>query len=182
MKPQSLTASRPHATGNLRATFRNLLLSSVKLYHEKFLRFYLVAFAITFCFAKCKKEHNGLTITLYDKPLATIQSYVQGKWKLQYARGGFCGTCVWPARHNEYMLIKSQKIVFGNDSVGVVADTTINWVRAKAFNDSTYLLTYYYPPGAGPFPISYVVNGIYNDTLKLMDYASDPIYYYYTKY
>ena len=46
---------------------------------------------IVFCFAQCKKEHTGLTITLYDKPLAIIQSIAKGKWKLNYTYGGLTG-------------------------------------------------------------------------------------------
>ena len=144
--------------------------------------FVIFLLSIIFCFAQCKKEHTALNITLYDKPLGTIQSYIQGKWKLQYAKGGICGSCVFPARNNQYTKLSTDRIVFGNDSVGVVLDTTIYWKRDKdIFNDSTYLLTYYYPAGAGPFPIAYIVDGIYNDTLKLTDNANDPIYYYYTK-
>lgn len=145
--------------------------------------FALVVFAVLFCFAECRKERQALTITLHDKPLATIQSYIHGKWRLQYAKGGFCGTCVWPGRQNQYILINEQTIVFGNDSAGIIHDTTIKWIRARdVFSDSTFLLTYYYPRGAGPFPISYIVDGIYNDTLKLVENANDPLYYYYTKY
>lgn len=144
--------------------------------------FVILPILIIFCFAQCKKEHAALNITLYDKPLGTIQSYIQGKWKLHYAKGGICGSCIFPARNNQYIKLSSDRIVFGNDSAGIVLDTIIYWKRDKdIFNDSTYLLTYYYPAGAGPFPIAYIVNGIYNDTLKLIDNAYDPIYYYYTK-
>lgn len=119
---------------------------------------------------------------MHDKPLSTIQSYIHGKWKLSYAKGGYCGSCVWPAKNNEYMILSTKRIVFGNDSANVVLDTTINWKRAKGiFYDYTYLLTYYYPAGYGSFPIEYIVDRIYNDTLKLIDNASDPFYYYYTK-
>lgn len=142
----------------------------------------IIFILIIFCFAQCKKERTPLNITLYNKPLSTIKTYVEGKWELQYAKGGICGSCVSPARNNQYMQISTDRIVFGNDSAGIVLDTTIYWKRDKdIFNDSTYLLTYYYSAGAGPFPIAYIVDGIYNDTLKLIDDAYDPIYYYYIK-
>lgn len=123
-----------------------------------------------------------MNITLHDKPLSTIQTYIEGKWKLNYTKGGLCGTCVWPVHNSPYTIFSANKIVFGNDSSGVILDTTIIWKKAKGiFYDSTYLLTYYYPAGYGPFSIAYIVDGIYSDTLKLIDDASDPLYYYYTK-
>ncbi len=133
-------------------------------------------------FSACKKDSNKVNITLHDKPLPTIQSYIKGNWKLSYTKGGYCGTCVWPAKNNQYMILSANRIVFGNDSAGIVLDTTIKWERAKGvFYDMTFLLTYYYPAGYGSYPIAYIVDGIYNDTLKLIDNASDPFYYYYTK-
>lgn len=141
-------------------------------------------FFVCLCFSNCKKSNGGLNVILYNKPLSVIQEYIQGKWMLQYAKGGFCGTCISHVKNNPYMLINSNRIIFGNDSTGVVLDTTIYWIKERdIFHplDSTFLLTYYYPPGAGPFAIAYVVDGIYNDTLKLIDDAYDPLSYYYIK-
>lgn len=141
--------------------------------------------SILFCFSNCKKNVSPFiresNIELYNKPLYLIQAYIQGNWKFQYAKGGICGSCIFPSKKNEYMIINSNKIVFGDDSAGVVLDTKIYWKRDNTiFNYSTYLLTYYYPSGAGPFPVAYIVNRYHNDTLELIDNANDPIYYYYT--
>jgi len=139
---------------------------------------------VCLCLSNCKKSNDGLNIILYNKPLSVIQEYIQGKWILQYAKGGICSTCIWPVRNKPYMLISSGNIIFGNDSTGVVLDTTIYWIKEKDIfhpSDYTFVLTYYYPPGAGPYTIRYIVDGIYNDTLNLIDDASDPIYYYYAK-
>jgi hypothetical protein len=134
---------------------------------------FLCLFTSSLYFLACKKDGNKVNITLHDKPLSTIRSYIQGNWKLSYAKGGFCGTCVYPAKNNEYMTLSTKRIVFGNDSTGVVLDTEIIWKREQGiFYDSTYLLTYYYPAGYGPFPIAYIVDGVYNDTLKLIDNAA----------
>ena len=79
------------------------------------------------------------------------------------------------------MILSPNRIVSGNDSAGVVVDTTIVWKRDKSiFNDSTYLLTFSYSPGYA-FPYVYIVDRIYNDTLVLIDNAYDPGYAYYTK-
>ena len=87
----------------------------------------------------------------------------------------------YPGRHNSFLILKADHIVLGNDSTGVVVNTNIIWTRAKdIFNDSTYLLGYYYTLGYA-FPYYYVVDRIYNDTLILIDNAYDPLYYYYVK-
>jgi len=142
---------------------------------------FLCLFTALLCFSACKKAASKVNITLHDKPLSTIQSYIAGKWNLKYVRGGVVYR-TYPAKYNEYMTLSTKRSVFGNDSTGVVLDTEIIWKREQGiFYDSTYLLTYYYPAGYGPFPIAYIVDGIYDDTLKLIDNASDPFYYYYIK-
>ncbi len=133
-----------------------------------------------FCFVNCKKTNDPLNIVLYDKPLSVIQANIEGKWKLQYTYGGFL-VSKYPAKHNSYIILKPAHIVIGNDSAGVVVDAEIRWQRAKNyFNDSTYLLTYSYTPGYA-FPYMYIVDRIKSDTLILIDNASDPFYYFYTK-
>lgn len=101
-----------------------------------------------FSFGQCKKEQfNESTITLYDKPLSTIQGYIKGKWKLHYAYGGI-SVAKYPAKHNEYMYLEANRIVVGNDSAGVVVDTKITWRKdIDMFNRPTYLLSYMYTPG-----------------------------------
>lgn len=141
----------------------------------------LLLIIFLFSFAQCKKSDTGLNIILHDKPLNTIQSYIQGKWKLQYTFGGFAAM-KYPATHNSYIILNPNNIIIGNDSAGVVVDTAIIWVRAKDIaGDSTYLLTYSYTPGYA-FPYAYIVDRIYNDTLVLSDNAYDPISRYYTKF
>jgi len=135
---------------------------------------------VVLCSFQCKKEKQPLNITLYDKPLSVIQSYVNGKWDFQYAYGGIT-PIKYPAKHKSYMVLQNDRIILGNDSLGVVVDTTIIWKRDKdVFNDSTYLLTYTYTAGYA-FPYAYVVSRIFNDTLELIDNASDPLYYYYVQ-
>ena len=150
---------------------------------KRITRFCILPFLIfLFCSIQCRKEHNGLTITLYDKPLPVIQSYIQGKWKLDYTKGGICGSCIYPDTNQSYLILSPDRFVFGNNLAGVVVDTVIYWKRDKdIFNDSTYLLTFYHSQWYGPFPLIYIVDGIHNDTLRLIDNASDPFYYYYSK-
>ena len=146
-------------------------------------QFFIVSILVSFlfCFTQCKKDKNPLNITLYDKPLGEIQSYTQGKWKLQYEKGGFCGSCYYPSTQNSYMILAPNRIVIGNDSLGVIVDTSIVWKKEPWGTNFTYLLSYYYSPGYA-FPYYYFINEIKNDTLVLSDYASDPVYRYYTKF
>lgn len=149
--------------------------------------YFLLLLISAFCFAQCKKERNsqphvGFSVTLYNKPLDTIQFYLQGKWKWQYAEGGFVYSKYYP-RYNSYMTLNSNRIIFQNDSAGILVDTVVYWKRVawpNSFQDSTYLMSYFYTPGYA-FAYNYFIDGIFNDTLKFHDYASDPIFYYYTK-
>lgn len=136
---------------------------------------------ILFCFVQCKKEHSPVNITLYDKPLSQIQAYTNGNWKLQYAYGGI-SPAKYPAKHNSYMTLDSDRVIFGDDSSGVIVDTIIYWKRYKdIFNDSTYLLSYYHTTGNYTLQHYYIVDRINNDTLVLIENAYDGFYYYYTK-
>lgn len=87
-------------------------------------------FTILFCLVQCKKDHITVNITLYNKPLSTIQSTIQGNWKLQYEKGGICSSCINYFNNVEYLwefdLGSKVKRTF-NDSL--FTDTTINWVR-----------------------------------------------------
>ncbi|MFI5123670.1 MAG: hypothetical protein ACHQDF_00010 [Chitinophagales bacterium] len=135
---------------------------------------------ILFFFTKCKKDHTALSITLYDKPLSTIQSYTKGKWVMIYLQGGFSGGRL-EADPGNYLILSPERIVFGNDATGVILDTTITWSRARFGSDSTYLLDYLSSPD---FPLvrAKVVDRIFNDTLILSDYSSsEPYYYHYIK-
>jgi hypothetical protein len=136
--------------------------------------------AIMCCLARCAREHTPLNITLHDKPLRVIESYISGSWKFQYAYGGIM-PMRYSDRHNSYMVLQSNHIVMGNDSSGVVVDGPVLWTRGKdIFNDSTYLLGFYNTPSYA-FPYYYVVDRIYNDTLILIDNASDAVYYHYIR-
>lgn len=129
---------------------------------------------------KCKKDHTSLSITLYDKPLNTIQSYTNGKWRMIYLVGGFAGSRQ-EADPNNYLILSPGRIVFGTDPFGIIMDTTIHWTRAPYNSDSTYLLDYLSSPD---FPLVHakIVDRIFNDTLILIDYSSsEPYYYHYVR-
>jgi len=138
---------------------------------------------ISFCFVGCKKNQPTLNVILYDKPLSKIQSYIQGTWRLQYEKGGICSICVNNFANKNYFtqfgLNNKIKQTFDNN---IITDTTIDWEKSWAYYiniDSTYNMNFYDKRG---YPYNYVVDGIFNDTLKLHDnYSVDAVYYYFTK-
>ncbi len=150
--------------------------------------FLLVIIFNGFFLSACEKNEPKIdtslhTITLYNKPLRVIKAYIKGTWKFVYAKGGYCGTCVFAGsvKHPLYMTITGKKIIFQSDSLGIVTDTLIYWKKAEyPSNQTTYLLTYHYSPGYA-FPLAYIVDRIKNDSLILEDYASDPMYYIYSR-
>jgi len=135
---------------------------------------------INFCFARCQKDRQIITLPLHDKSLPIIQSYIKGKWKLQYVYGGLIER-KYADKDHSYMILTPYHIIIGNASTGVVVDTTIVWERAKArYDDSTYLLTYSW--SGYLWPEHYLVDQIKNDTLIIIDDVDDGFSYYYTKY
>ncbi len=140
---------------------------------------------VLFCFAQCKKNKAPLikesTMQLYDKPLSTIQSYIQGKWLLRYQSGGICASCVsWRTDTVIYQFTKSNSIVITWDGK-LFADASINWIRAKdTFSNLTFVMSF---SGPGGVPYNYGIERLYNDTLIIYDaYFSDPASYHFTKY
>jgi hypothetical protein len=132
--------------------------------------------------ACCEKDKNPVhlsNITLWDKPLSVIQDYTTGSWKLEYSYGGFTSHKSLD-RINSYMILKPNHIKLGNDSLGVVVDTTIVWVKYDiGTNDFTYLLSFNW--SGFPLPEYNVVQEIKNDTLIIREYVNDGYTLYYTK-
>ncbi|NOZ46758.1 MAG: hypothetical protein GXO79_08235 [Chlorobi bacterium] len=136
-----------------------------------------------FILLSCKKEAtSSVNIVLYDKPLATIQHYIQGKWKFVYGKGGFCGTCLHYCDSCFIEFTPDNRVLVPNRDGTYSTDTTIEWVRdigTYTNNDSTYLMKFYDKNG---YPNIYVIERIYHDTLIYHDNSSDAIFYHYIRY
>ena len=125
-------------------------------------------------------KSNPTNIILYNKPLDTIQHYIQGKWKLQYSYGGI-SVHKEIDTHNSYMILSPTHITMGNDLTGIVVDTTIVWVKADIGNrDSTYLLSYSW--SGYLWPEYNIVDQLKYDTLILRQYVDDGLEFFYKKY
>jgi hypothetical protein len=140
----------------------------------------LVLFIFTFI-TQCKTDEvTPSNIILYNKPLKTIQQCINGKWKLEYSYGGLLSH-KYIETHNSYMTINSDHIIMGDDSRGVVVDTTIIWKREKdVYNDYTYLMGFSW--SGYLWPEYQIVDQIKNDTLIIKENGYDGYDYYYTKY
>lgn len=131
--------------------------------------------------SQCKKQEIMQSdIVLYNKPLKTIQRYTQGKWKLQYSYGG-----LWAHKsidtNNSYMIISPDHIIIGNNSSGVLVDTTIVWVKTETpIKEITYLLGFSW--SGNLLPEYLFIDQIKNDTLIINDCKDDGFTHYYTKY
>lgn len=148
--------------------------------------FFTASILILFCFAKCKKqdtaltENTPLTITLYNKPLNIIQSYILGKWKLHYGKGGICATCI-QYYSNYFWTFTNNNRVQKSYNGTIIADTTISWIRDRGTytnGDSTFIMNFFDKLG---YPSNYVVDKIMNDTLILHENAADAVFYHFTK-
>jgi hypothetical protein len=160
------------------------LIKDSKFEDMRFIRIELLLLLLVFTsLVDCKKDNQAkqpITITLWDKPLSEIQSYITGNWKLQYSYGGLSVHKVIE-KNNSYMLLKPDHILIGNDPLGIVVDTSIVWVKMDiGTNEFTYLLSYSWPGYL--WPEHYIVEQIKNDTLVIREYVNDGFRSYYTKY
>ena len=139
-----------------------------------------ISFLFLFFFGQCKKEKEMLTITLYDKPLETIQSHIQGKWKCHYGKGGIMANMV-QYYNNVYWEFNSSNRVKVTNNGAAIADTTIRWYKDKGTytnGDSTFIMQFYDKQNV---PSTYVVERIINDTLIIHDNSADAVFYHFTK-
>jgi hypothetical protein len=148
---------------------------------KKILLFSTLSLIIVFCIIQCKKDKVApVNIVLYNKPLKTIQQYIQGKWRLVYGKGGLCGTCKYPCNNCYVEFTSSNKII--SKAFAITTDTTsIHWIRdigTYTNNDSTFLMQF---PDYQGVPWVYVVQEIYNDTLIYHDNSSDAMFYHLIK-
>jgi len=132
------------------------------------------------CGLQCKKDNSPLTITLYNKPLSTIKSYIKGNWKLHYGKGGIVANMIQYYNNTFWNFTPDNRIKASYDGV-TTTDTTTNWVKDMGTytnGDSTFILNFY---DKQDVPWNYVVEQIYNDTLILHDNSSDAVFYHFTK-
>jgi len=84
---------------------------------------------------------------LYAQPLPVIQEHIQGKWRLQYTIGGFCGG-KFVDIYGVYMHLSTDHIIEGSQMHGLLTDSPIVWILdensrfAALDGQDAYILTY----------------------------------------
>ena len=127
---------------------------------------------------KNNEDGQNSNIPLYDKPLSTIKSNIQGKWELHYGKGGICATCIQYVDSTYWEFTNNDKILKYYDK-DIVLDTSIMWYKdVDNFSGLTYIMQFYDNYG---YPSNYVIDGIYEDTLIIHDFSSDAVFYHFTK-
>lgn len=149
-----------------------------KIIHSLFLLFCLLTALLYF--SACKKDRSKVNITLYNKPLSTIKSYIVGKWDLKYEQGGI-SSLTFP-QTNFFSTFTSDNRVTESYHDTIIVDASISWVRDIGsnigLNNLTYVMRF---RDKEEVPWNYVVDGIFNDTLVIHDNGSDAMYYHFAK-
>ena len=134
-------------------------------------------------FSHCKKKNNQpidkSNIVLYDKSLSVIKECLQGKWELNYAKGGFTGNYT-KYYHDEYWEFNDTNIKI-TDSGSVYIDTAIVWKYEPLSlinGQNTYSMNF---NSRDNVPHKYYVEGIKEDTLSIADFGVDGMGYFFTK-
>ena len=133
---------------------------------------------IFFCLTDCRREQNQQTpsnVTLYDKPLWVIQSYIQGKWKLQYIEGGLAYRKIYIDTANESINLSPSQILFLKNNI-LLLDTSLTWSYANYVN--AYVMNWSDRTGTSYFREA---EEIRNDTLILYDTYADGYFYGYIR-
>lgn len=145
------------------------------------MRYRIILFLLIFCFSNCKKENKlerPLNILLYDKTPKVIYSYIKGKWKFIYGKGGINGNQMHYCDGCTVEFTPDGRII---SNTFFNANSIINWQKEKGTytnGDSTYIMNFQDDSNA---PIFFVVDRIDNDTLVLHDFSIDAVFYHFLK-
>ena len=138
-------------------------------------RHFIFIVTLLFFISSCTKddEKQPLNIELWHAPLQTIKSNINGKWELRVVSvcgsPSFCAAKFGPGE-NVWMFSQNAERLKQVYKGAVNTDTTLLWPRRRTIGDTTYLLSYYTKQGG---PEELIVNKIRNDTLILIDNATD---------
>jgi hypothetical protein len=116
-----------------------------------------------------------LNVDLHELPVAAVQAQLKGRWELRRVTGGIAGPLMeHPVYHNPFMILSSDHIVLGDDSLGVTVDAPITWSPATYFGSGYVLKT-------ANDAVALVPSEIRNDTLYMLQYAADGVTFHYTR-
>jgi hypothetical protein len=139
----------------------------------------LLLLILTILLSQCRKE-PGLNVTLYDKTVPEIKSYIAGKWKVNFATGGIANQ--GQKFYNTYIEFRfktTDSMFYFKDNI-VLVNSPIVWRKVRDIfrrTDSTYIAEYTYGTGG---TLGYGIERIKNDTLLIYDPGPDGFTYYLT--
>ena len=139
------------------------------------------AISLIYCFTQCKKEDETLSnIVLHNQPLNTIQKYIQGKWRVAYAKGGISSNYKEYCDDYSVEFTSTNKII-SKSFAKTDGAVTIQWAReigTYTNGEQTYLMEFSDKQGV---PWVYVVDRIDHDTLIYHDNSVDAVFYHCVK-
>ena len=142
--------------------------------------------AICFFFMQCKKNPEGLrvteglSVTLYDKSVPQIKSYIGGKWKVNFATGGIANQGQKFSNTDIEFRFQTIDSIFYIQKSLVLANSPITWTKIRDFIgrvDSNYISEFMLR-GGGYYGFGF--ERIKNDTLLIYDPGPDGYTYYLT--
>jgi len=142
-------------------------------------KIYFGVFLMT-CLSGCKKDNVGPTTgELYNKPLSVIKASIEGNWQLHYAIGGIGNVLQNFDSTNWEFNFQNQDRIKQYYEGKIVTDSTITWNKGQDnYSGQSYIMGFYDKLG---YPYSYIVDGIYEDTLVMHDNYDDAMFYHLTK-
>ena len=126
-------------------------------------------------FFSCKKDKNKdwINVQLYDQPTQTVESYIEGRWRVHCMIGGFGGLQSRDNReqfHEYYTMLPGHRVIYEYQN-NVVSDTTYTWTT---YQGGTWDYVHNILRSRNAY---FEVEKIYNDTLFLAEpFIGNPDY------
>jgi hypothetical protein len=117
-------------------------------------------------------------MNLRDKTVPVIKTYIGGRWKVNFATGGFANQ--GQIFHNTSVEFRFKNIdsFFYYQSGATLAHSPITWRRVFTYPDSASAVEFYFENSG---ICRYGINRIQNDTLLIFDPGIDGFTYWLTR-
>ena len=119
-------------------------------------------------------------ISLWDKPLDTVKANIQGKWKLEYRKGGIIAGYIYYPEKPEFYTFNQNNLLWSYDGK-VFANNALGWVKGVNYcpcvsstGDNVWLMMF---SDSRNTPYDHVIDNIHNDTLVFHDNGFDGVTY-----
>jgi hypothetical protein len=138
----------------------------------------IIPFLLALLLSSCEKHTLKQNLYLKDKPLNEIKAGIAGSWQLHYIAGGISGDLKYRPKNSFITFIEDDSILWVQNGE-IYSNTKISWLRKRdQMGDTTHIMVF---KDSWEVPISWGVERIYNDTLKLYDVGYDGFTYHLTR-